>query len=98
MSYADNPYDVYADYGVGRYILLSEKFHRARKDHVCSTCKDGIKAGTVYRAQFILEEDEKPFAMKSCDNCVAGEYGCYDDPDPAEVEAMIRADEAEVVG
>ena len=36
--------------------------------------------------------------MKSCDNCVAGEYGCYDDPDPAEVEAMIRADEAEVVG
>lgn len=96
--YADNPYDVYADYGVGRYTLLRESFHRARKDHDCATCKSGIKAGAVYRYQFILEEGEKPFALKSCDDCVAGEYGCYQDPDPAEVEAIIRADEAEYHG
>lgn len=95
--YADNPYDAYADYGVSRYTLLSEKFHRARKDHDCATCKNGIKAGTVYRYQFILEEGERPFAVKSCDDCVAEEYG-HHDPDPAEIEAFIRADEAEVAG
>jgi hypothetical protein len=90
------PYDPYDDdSGVGRYILLSEKFHRARKDHACSTCKTGIKAGSVYRAQFILEEGDKPFAMKACDDCVAEEYGV---PRPEELEAMIRADEAEVAG
>lgn len=91
-GYRDDPYDPYADLGVGRYTLLSEKFHRARKDHDCATCKDGIKAGTVYRAQFVLEEGEPPFALKSCDRCVAGEYG---DPDPAEVAAMIREDHQE---
>jgi hypothetical protein len=57
-------------------LLLSDTTVRARKDHVCTSCRNPIPAGHIYRRRFGLIDGD-PYAEKLCGDCEV--YTCMAD-------------------